>query len=283
MDISRVRSSKETARSGVKHVRPKQSLGQNFLIDDNIARNIVRDLHIEDDDILIEIGPGKGALTRHLAGKAKHLIAMEIDGRVVEGLRTAYESRNVEILHQDFLECSLLELSSRFRRRLRLIGNIPYHLTSPILFKSFEEHSALRDLTIMLQREVAKRIVAQPSTKDYGILAVMTGFYGTPKILFNVSPNCFYPKPKVESSVLCIQFHSKKAFQVEEKLFTLVVKSTFGKRRKTLRNGLQYLPFDEEVLKRIISLDSPMLERRPEELSVEQFVELTNQIEASIS
>ncbi|MFI5251434.1 MAG: 16S rRNA (adenine(1518)-N(6)/adenine(1519)-N(6))-dimethyltransferase RsmA [Bacteroidota bacterium] len=263
----------------MKNIRPKQSLGQNFLIDDNIARNIVRDLHIQEDDILIEIGPGKGALTKHLVGKGKRLIAMEIDNRVVEELKALYESPTVSILHQDFLEASLADIKKQYRQKLRLIGNIPYHLTSSILFKAFDEHDALIDITIMLQKEVARRIVAQPSTKDYGILAVLTKFYGVPKIFFNVSPSCFYPKPKVESSVLHIAFHRKKTFQIDQKLFTLIVKTTFGKRRKTLRNGLQYLPYDEKILDEIISIDDAMMEKRPEQLTVEQFAELAKDIE----
>jgi 16S rRNA (adenine1518-N6/adenine1519-N6)-dimethyltransferase len=265
------------------NIKPKQSLGQNFLIDDNIARNIVRDLDIRPDDILIEIGPGKGALTKHLAGKCKHLIAMEIDGRVVEELQAAYNSPGVTILHKDFLEASLPSLRRKFSQKLRLLGNIPYHLTSPILFKAFEEHASLTDITIMLQREVARRIVAKPSTKDYGILAVQANFYGVPKIFFNVSPNCFYPRPKVESSVLRIAFHPKKLYHVDEKLFTLVVKTTFGKRRKTLRNSLQYLPYDEDMLDQIISLDGSLMEKRPEQLTVEQFVGLVQQIESIIN
>jgi 16S rRNA (adenine1518-N6/adenine1519-N6)-dimethyltransferase len=265
------------------NIKPKQSLGQNFLIDDNIARNIVRDLDIREDDILVEIGPGKGALTKHLAGRGKHLIAMEIDNRVVEELQERYSSPHVTILHKDFLEASLPAIRRKYRQQLRLVGNIPYHLTSAILFKAFEEHAALTDITIMLQREVARRIAAKPSTKDYGILAVLSNFYGKPKIFFNVSPNCFYPRPKVESSVLQIVFHPKKLYQVDEKLFTLVVKTTFGKRRKTLRNGLQYLPYDEETIGAMIAINTDLMEKRPEQLTVEQFVNLTQQVESILS
>jgi 16S rRNA (adenine1518-N6/adenine1519-N6)-dimethyltransferase len=263
----------------MNNIKPKQSLGQNFLVDDNIARNIVRDLDIHPDDILIEIGPGKGSLTKHLVGKGKHLVAMEIDNRVVEELQAAYNSPGVTILHKDFLEASLPSLRRKFGQKLRLLGNIPYHLTSSILFKAFEAHAALTDITIMLQREVAQRIAAKPSTKEYGILAVLANFYGVPKIFFHVSPNCFYPKPKVESSVLRIVFHPKKLYQVDEKLFTLIVKTTFGKRRKTIRNGLQYLPYDDALLAEIAAMKSDLMEKRPEQLTVEQFAGMTQQIE----
>jgi 16S rRNA (adenine1518-N6/adenine1519-N6)-dimethyltransferase len=264
-------------------VRPKQSLGQNFLVDDNIARNIVRELHLHPDDVVVEIGPGQGALTKHLAGRTKELIAIEVDQRVVKDLRERFETAGVRILHQDFLEIDLKKLKQQFKSKLRLVGNIPYHLTSPILFRTFEERAAIQDCTIMVQREVARRIAANPGTKEYGILSVFTKFYGVPKILFTVSPNCFYPKPKVTSAVLNIRLHEKLSAEVNRQLFATVVKTTFGKRRKTLRNSLQYLPFEEDVVSRIITGLIFSLDKRPEELSVEQFIQLTQQIEQFVA
>jgi 16S rRNA (adenine1518-N6/adenine1519-N6)-dimethyltransferase len=268
--------------AGPARVKPKQSLGQNFLVDDNIARNIVRELHLSADDVVVEIGPGQGALTKHLVGAAKKLIAVEVDGRVVEELRNKFESPGVTILHGDFLEVDLPGLMEQSGRRLRLVGNIPYHLTSSILFKAFEERRALVDCTLMIQREVARRISARRGTKEYGILSVFTTFYGSPKILFNVSPNCFYPRPNVTSTVITIALHPELPAAVDQKLFATVVKTTFGKRRKTLRNSLKFLPFEEDVVLRIIGgLDFP-LEKRPEELSTEEFIELTGKIGAQI-
>ena len=161
------------------NLRPKKSLGQNFLIDDNIARNIVKELDLQNEDVVVEIGPGKGALTKHLIGKANKLFAVEVDKRIVSELRSKFQSENVEIIHQDFLKIQLSGWYKEFKTRLRLVGNIPYHLTSPILFKSFEERTAIRDVTMMLQREVARRIISKPNIKDYGILPVFTYFYGT--------------------------------------------------------------------------------------------------------
>jgi len=261
------------------NIRPKQSLGQNFLIDDNIARNIVRELHLSETDVVVEIGPGQGALTKHLVGKVKKLFAVEVDKRVVVELRDKFQSENVEIVHQDFLEVRLSEWQEKFKTKLRLVGNIPYHLTSPILFKAFEERSSIRDITMMVQREVAKRIASKPNTKDYGILSVFAHFYGIPKCLFNVSPNCFYPKPKVTSTVVQIHLHDEILYNVNEKLFSSVVRTAFGKRRKTLRNSLSYLPYDASMVETLLEkIDFP-LDKRPEQLTVEQFVGLTNQIE----
>ncbi len=256
-------------------VAPRQSLGQNFLIDDNIATNIVRDLHVTKEDHLVEIGPGHGALTSHLAGAAGRLTAVEIDGRVIDELRSRFDVPGVEIIHDDFMNLPLKNLISGKGGRVRIVGNIPYHLTSSILFKAFDEHEHVRDVTIMVQREVARRIVAKPSTKEYGILSVLARFYGTPDILFHVSPNCFYPKPKVTSSVLRIAFHDKLPYPVSATLFREIVKTTFGKRRKTLRNSLSYLPYDVEALELINASRNPVLDRRPEQLSVDEFAELT--------
>ncbi|MDI6767862.1 MAG: 16S rRNA (adenine(1518)-N(6)/adenine(1519)-N(6))-dimethyltransferase RsmA [Bacteroidota bacterium] len=262
-------------------VKPKQSLGQNFLVDDNIARKIVREMVLTNEDIVFEIGAGQGALTSHLAQNAKHLIAVEIDGRVVAELKNKFSQNTVEILHHDFLKISLISFKNKLNQKLRLVGNIPYHLTSSILFKFFEERTAIKDATIMVQREVAKRIVAKPNTKDYGILSVFSQYYGEPKLLFNVSPTCFYPKPQVISSVLHIKIREELSPDVDDELFRVVVKTAFGKRRKTLRNSLLYLPLTEDKINKVQTLDL-FLDKRPEQLTVQQFAKLTNSIERVI-
>lgn len=269
-------------RSARVSIAPRQSLGQNFLVDDNIARNIVRDLHLTGDEHVVEIGPGHGALTTHLLEQAGHVTAIEIDRRVIDELRTSFSSSGAEIIHEDFLNVPLASLTSLKHRRLRIVGNIPYHLTSSILFKTFDEHETVKDVTIMVQREVARRIAARPSTKEYGILSVLARFYGTPALLFNVSPNCFYPKPKVTSSVLQIAFFDKLPYTVDASLFKVIVKTTFGKRRKTLRNSLSYLPYYPGVLKEFTSSSDPVFEKRPEQLSVAEFAELTDRFHQHI-
>ena len=264
-------------------VKPKQSLGQNFLIDDNIARKIVRALNLSEHDVVVEIGPGKGALTKHLIQAAGHLIAVEVDGRVVHNLQETFQSSTVAILHQDFLETDLAKWQHQHGQKLHIVGNIPYHLTSPILFKVFEDRSSIDDLTIMIQREVAQRITAVPETKEYGILSVFSQFYGTPKMLFTVSPHCFYPKPKVTSAVVRLRMREQLLHEVNEQTFATVVKTTFGKRRKTLRKSLLYLPYDEATVSMILKkIDFP-LEKRPEQLTVEQFANLSEQIEQVIA
>lgn len=260
------------------HIKPKKSLGQHFLIDDNIARNIVRDLHLTAEDVVIEVGPGRGALTRYLAERTRKLVAVEIDRRVVGELKAQFDSPNVTIIHQDFLEFDLHALHAQVGRKLRLVGNIPYHLTSPILLKAFDERTALQDFTLMVQREVAQRLAAKPGTKQYGILSVYARFYGKLKLLFNVSPNCFYPKPKVLSAVVQENLFEHIGHEVDERLFRTVVRTSFGKRRKTVRNALKYLPFEDEVVGKIVALPTPLLDKRAEQLTPEQFVELTNMV-----
>lgn len=263
-------------------IRPKQSLGQNFLTDENVSRKIVRAFRPAAGDIVLEIGAGLGSLTGKLAGTVGHLTVVEIDGRVIAGLRSRFESAGVTVLHEDFLNVDLADLSRRHSSRLRLIGNIPYHLTSPILFKVFDERTAVRDLTIMVQREVARRIAARPGSRTYGILSVFAHFFGEPEVLFDVSPNCFSPRPNVISSVVRISMDETPRFGVDEATFRLVVRTVFGKRRKTLKNCLKYLPYDETVLEKIGRIEFPT-DKRPEQLDLEQFTDLVHRIQEVVT
>lgn len=268
-----------SSRPETVRVKPRQSLGQNFLVDENISRKIVRALKLQGDDVVLEIGAGQGALTQHLLKEVQKLLVVEIDARVVETLRKEFGTPVATILHEDFLAVSLEEWKNRTGTKLRLVGNIPYHLTSPILFKVFDEIAAVRDLTIMIQREVAHRLVAHPGTKDYGILAVFARYYGAVRTLFNVSPNCFYPKPDVTSTVIQFTPHTSRRSEVNETLLRLVVKTAFGKRRKTLRNSLQYLPLGKEQIEQLNAQSDVSLEKRPEQLDVEDFVHLARVLE----
>ncbi len=263
-------------------IQPKKSLGQNFLIDENISRKIVESLKLATDDVVVEIGPGQGALTKYIVKDVKKLYAVEIDKRAAEELRSNISSKKLKIINQDILEFDLSALNTG-TKKLKLVGNIPYHLTSPILFKAIEYHKIIANVTMMIQKEVADRLAAKPNSKAYGILSVLTQFYGITKCLFKVSPNCFFPKPKVTSTVVRIDFHHQLPFEnTDEKLFSIVVRTTFGKRRKTLKNCLKYLPFDETIVKNIIQKINFPLDKRPEELSINEFVILTDKIDEII-
>ncbi len=262
-----------------KSFRPRKSLGQNFLIDDNIARKIVRAAAVDSNDVVLEIGPGRGAITKYLIQQAKSVIAVEIDKRAIEILEEKFEkeleAHKLRIEREDFLTIDLFGISKKFTRPLRVIGNIPYYITSPILFKVIEGRQVVHDLTMLVQLEVGRRIVAKPRTKDYGILSVFCQFYGMPELLFKVPATAFFPKPKVVSALLRLDFSRQSVYHVrDEKLFVAIVRATFGKRRKTLRNGLKYLSIE--------GLDTSTLDfdlnLRPEQLSVWDFVELSNKI-----
>lgn len=253
-------------------ITPKKSLGQNFLRDDNVARKIVQHLHLNPADIVLEIGPGSGMLTKYLVGKCRRLIGVEIDQRAVDLLKETV-GEDMEILAQDIRTVNLREVGRESATPLRVVGNIPYYITSEILFWLFEHREVVQDATLMMQIEVARRLNAKPRTKEYGILSVASQFYAEPRLLFKVSPNSFFPPPEVESAVVNLVF-KKTVPDCDRELFHIVVRSTFGKRRKTLRNGLKYLGIEEAKLDKL-HFD---LLRRPEELSVQDFVTLTREL-----
>jgi len=264
--------------SGPVTLKLRQSLGQNLLRDENIARKIARVADPKPDDVVLEIGPGGGAITGLLADSGCRLVLVEIDRRMTGSLSERFGPGGAEVIPADILEVSIAGLSARFGRKVRVVGNIPYHLTSPILFKLFGEFTHISDCTLMVQKEVAARVVSGPGVKNYGILSVMTALHGRPKIAFDISPNCFFPKPKVWSSILTIAMRDALPEDLDLPLFRAIVRATFGKRRKTLRNSLRYLQ-DENNPGKAIPPGCPVsLDLRPEALSVEDFIRLTRHL-----
>jgi 16S rRNA (adenine1518-N6/adenine1519-N6)-dimethyltransferase len=256
-----------------RHIRPRKSLGQNFLHDENICRKIIACVAPRPSDVVLEIGPGEGALTRHLARAVKRLMAVDIDERVA--IRIREELPDIEFIHGDFLQLDLGEIARNHTCPLRLVGNIPYNITSPILFHILDHRTSVSDATLMVQREVAQRLVARPRSKDYGILSVSFQFFADVEVLFNVSRNAFYPKPDVMSSVLRLAFLPEPRYAVtNEGLFRTMVRSIFGKRRKMLRSSLKYFCMEH-------GYDLPRgvdLTKRPEDLSIRELVELSNKL-----
>ena len=250
-------------------LKPIKSLGQNFLRDENILHKITESLDVQPGDVLVEIGPGLGALTKHLFEKPVKLIGIEVDERAIRLLRDRFGEK-LEIIHQDVLKVDLGALAERSSRPVHVVGNIPYYLTSEILFWLFDARQAITDATLMVQVEVAKRLVAPPKNKEYGILSICTQFYTECELLFKVSRNCFFPKPEVDSAVVRLKFKERLP-DGDEKLFRSIVRGTFGQRRKTLRNGLRTLGYDDHILDQL-TFD---LKKRPEELGVEEFLSLT--------
>ncbi|HCA78665.1 MAG TPA: ribosomal RNA small subunit methyltransferase A [Bacteroidetes bacterium] len=249
---------------------PKKSLGQHFLRDENIARNIVDSLELRPADFLVEIGPGQGALTKHLVGRTAGLTVIEVDERAIHLLRDSFGDA-ITIVHADVRTVSLGEIARS--GRLRVVGNIPYNITSEILFWLFDAREHVGDATLMVQLEVAQRFVAKKETKAYGILSIYLQLYAETELLFRVSRNSFFPRPDVDSAIVRLRFNHDLP-QFDEHLFRAIVRGTFGKRRKTLRNGLRFMGFTDDQLDGC-TLD---LSRRPENLVVEDFLELTRQL-----
>ncbi len=256
-------------------LRPKKSLGQNFLIDENIARKIIAALEIQPTDAIVEVGPGRGVLTKYLVDSARKVVAVEIDSQLVNQLRQSFgESNNFHLINEDILKLDFAQILER-DFQWKMIGNLPYHITSQIFFKLFENREIFHSAIFMIQKEVADRVTAAPNSKDYGILSVFTQFYTEPKKLFQVSRNVFVPKPEVTSAVVSLRMRKNLPLSQEEiKIFTELVKKGFAQRRKILRNSLKMataLPPEWHEL----NFD---FERRPEQLHVEEFVELARQI-----
>ena len=261
-----------------KLYRPKKFLGQNFLVDENIAKKIVSFLDTKPGDTIIEIGPGQGILTKHLALLNSDFHAVEIDKHIFEKLKTEYGEK-VKLIHKDFLKLDLSKEIISQNSKIKIIGNIPYNITTEILFKLYDSYDKIDCAVLMMQKEVALRLTAKPDTKEYGILAIQTQLHTSPKILFNVPPTAFFPKPNVNSSVVKLNFIQKQELEGNQNLLKTIVKESFGKRRKTMRNSLKNffeinrISFDE------IDFD---FSRRPENVTVSEFINLTFEINKSI-
>lgn len=250
---------------------PLKRFGQNYLVDKNVIQKIVNEFNPGENDTVIEIGPGTGSLTAELATKVKKLYAVEIDKRVVETLALSYPS--VHVINHDFIKLDMNTFSDE--KPMRIIGNIPYNITSPILFKLIENRSLVKDAMMMVQFEVAKRITAEECSDDYGILGVLLNFFAYTKLCFKISPNVFYPKPNVDSAIIHLNFEKKLPIDLDFKLFIQVVKASFGNRRKKLKNSLRNSVFKD------ISIDQNEFDvsRRAEELTINEFVDLTRIIQ----
>lgn len=264
------------ARQG--RIHPKRSLGQNFLRDDNIARKIVAAIRPSADDVIVEIGPGEGALTRFLKSTVSRLVLIDIDPRVTERMRAEYAGENVDVIQGDVLEIDLTTLAGRFgsrERRLRVVGNIPYNITSPIVLHVLEHRASVSNCILMMQKEVAQRLAARHGSKVYGILSVFSQLAADVRVLFDVPPSVFVPRPRVMSSVVSLTMLPGLRYPLrDEAFFRTMVRGVFGKRRKTLRNGLRYVPGIKEIgLPAWVDGN-----RRPEDFSVEELVHLANDL-----
>jgi 16S rRNA (adenine1518-N6/adenine1519-N6)-dimethyltransferase len=258
-------------------LQAKKSLGQHFLVDENILRRIAEATGIRQGESVIEIGPGTGLLTKHLLQQPlSKLTAFELDERAIEILQHEFTDEKFSVIHNDFLKVKLGEL--RTNGKLTVIGNIPYYITTPIVFKLLEDRKDIRCATLLMQLEVAERLIGKPSTKEYGIPSVIAQCFSDVKLLFKVKAGAFRPAPKVDSAVVRFDFendyfhrsNTSLPIDFDEKKFSVLVRTLFAMRRKTIRNNLKQLPNARTDSPDLIAF----LTRRAEELSVKEFLEL---------
>ena len=260
----------------MQSVRPKKSLGQHFLNDNSIAKRIADTLDGFPQLPVLEVGPGTGVLTRFLIDKDKDLTVVELDRDSVAYLKSNFTDLKYErIIEDDFLR---LDLASLYDNQFCVIGNYPYNISSQIFFKVLDYRDAIPCCTGMIQREVAMRIAADPGSKVYGILSVLLQAWYDVEYLFTVHENAFTPPPKVKSAVVRLMRNSRTAMNCNEKLFKAVVKTSFNRRRKMLRNSVKPLMGENTEI-----LQHPIFTKRPEQLSIAQFEEITNMIEPFIA
>ncbi|MBX0359903.1 16S rRNA (adenine(1518)-N(6)/adenine(1519)-N(6))-dimethyltransferase RsmA [Halobacillus sp. Nhm2S1] len=262
----------------------KKSLGQNFLIDVNILKNIIAEAGIDRSANAIEIGPGIGALTEQLAQHADRVVAFEIDQRLLPILKETLGSYdNVEVINQDILKADVARvIADQFKpgQPVRVVANLPYYITTPILMKLLMDRLPIDSITVMIQKEVADRMAAEPNTKSYGSLSIAVQYYTEANVVLNVPKTVFMPQPNVDSSVLHLEMREKPPVDVEdEEFFFDVVKATFGQRRKTLMNNLARHfngEMDKDELRSRLEKVNIEPSRRGESLSMQEFADLAN-------
>lgn len=251
-------------------VRAKKHLGQHFLNDLNVAQKIADSLHHQAYKQVLEIGPGMGVLTQFLLQKDSEVFVIEIDTESVVYLKTHFPLLNNHIIEGDFLKLPLNEI---FKEPFALIGNFPYNISSQILFKALEHKEIIPEIAGMFQKEVAERVASQPGNKNYGIISVLLQAYYNIEYLFTVNEDVFIPPPKVKSGVIRLIRKENQTLDCDEKLFKRVVKTAFNQRRKTLRNALKSITLVDE------KKAEPYLGLRAEQLSVDDFIQLTQSFE----
>ena len=261
----------------------QKRFGQNFLIDTHVLERIIEASEITKDDFVLEIGPGIGTMTQYLAEAAREVTAVEIDDALIPILKdTLKEWDNVTVLHGDILKTDIRKIADEKNqgRPIKVVANLPYYITTPIIMGLFESHVPVDSITVMVQKEVADRMQTGPGSKDYGALSLAVQYYAEPKIVANVPPNCFMPRPKVGSAVIRLTRHQNPPVTtLDEKLMFRLIRASFNQRRKTLSNSLknsQELPYSKEEVEAAIKECGLPLNIRGEALTLEQFARLSD-------
>ena len=261
----------------------QKKFGQNFLIDTHVLDKIIRAAEIGSDDCVLEIGPGIGTMTQYLACAAKTVIAVEIDRALIPILEDTLDGfDNVRVINEDVLKVDIAELAEKENggKPIKVVANLPYYITTPIIMGLFENHVPLKSITVMVQKEVADRMQVGPGTKDYGALSLAVQYYAKPYIVANVPPNCFMPRPKVGSAVIRLERYEEPPVRVrDEKLMFRIIRASFNQRRKTLVNGLNNSPelnFTKEQIGEAVTRLGRGVSVRGEALSLQEFAQLAD-------
>ena len=286
--MEKLSNPKETIQVLQKHeFQFKKKFGQNFLIDPHVLDKIVDAAQITKDDFVLEIGPGIGTLTQYLCENARQVLAVEIDDKLIPILKeTLQPYDNVEVLHGDILKQDIQQIADTYNdgKPIKVVANLPYYITTPIIMELFESHVPLANVTVMVQKEVADRMKAEPGTKDYGALSLAVQYYAKPYIAAFVPPNCFMPRPNVGSAVIRLDCLARVPVEVHnEKLMFRLIRASFNQRRKTLVNGLKNssdLNYTKEQIEAAITAIGQPLTIRGEALTLEQFAQLANELGA---
>lgn len=263
----------------------QKKFGQNFLIDTHVLDKIIGSAEITKDDVVLEIGPGIGTMTQYLACAAKKVIAVEIDKALIPILEdTLSEYENVRVINHDVLKVDIAKLAEEENggKPIKVVANLPYYITTPIIMGLFENHVPIKSITVMVQKEVADRMQVGPGTKDYGALSLAVQYYAKPYIVANVPPNCFMPRPKVGSAVIRLTRHAAPPVKVDnEKWMFDIIRASFNQRRKTLANGLSNsdkIDLPKDVITEAIAKLGKVESVRGESLSLEEFAALSNDL-----
>lgn len=262
----------------------QKKFGQNFLIDSNILESIVSAADITKDDFVLEIGPGIGTMTQYLCEAARQVVAVEIDKMLIPILKdTLSEYDNVEVINQDVLKLDIKALAQEKNngKPIKVVANLPYYITTPIIMGLFESKVPIESITIMVQKEVADRMQTGPGSKDYGALSLAVQYYADAKVQLNVSASCFMPRPNVDSAVIKLTAHEKPVVDVDETLMFKVIRASFNQRRKTLVNSLKNsseLDYTKEEIVQAIKAIGKEENIRGEKLTLEEFAALSNSL-----
>ena len=260
----------------------QKKYGQNFLIDTGVLEKIIREAGVTKDDFVLEIGPGIGTMTQYLCESAREVAAVEIDKALIPILKdTLSPYDNVTVINEDILKVDINRLAQEKNggRPIKVVANLPYYITTPIIMGLFESHVPIDSITIMVQKEVADRMKTGPGSKDYGALSLAVQYYADPQIVANVPPNCFMPRPKVGSAVIRLKRHAQPVVNVsDEQLMFRLIRASFNQRRKTLANGLKNapdIPLEKEEIEAVITELGKPLTIRGEALTLEEFAALS--------